>query len=259
MKPPVPPVLFALVLLSGMLILLEAGRQLGINRRRKRSEVDHGNLGIIEGAIFALFGLVVAFTFSGAVTRLNEKRMLIADEVNSIEVAYLRLQLISPDIRPQLQELSRQYVDSRVETYRRLPNKEAAKAEIARSKRLQERIWAEAVPATLLPHSHPDAGKLLLPAINKMIDVSTTRTMVLTVHPPTIIYALLFSLSLICALLAGFRMSLGEHRSWVHILSFASITVIIVYVILDIEYPRAGLIRLEAPDQVLLNVRDRMK
>jgi hypothetical protein len=36
-------------------------------------------------------------------------------------------------------------------------------------------------------------------------------------------------------------------------------TVIIVYAILDIEYPRAGLIRLEAPDQVLLNIRDRMK
>jgi hypothetical protein len=28
---------------------------------------------------------------------------------------------------------------------------------------------------------------------------------------------------------------------------------------LDVEYPRAGLIRLEAADQLLVNVRDRMK
>jgi hypothetical protein len=259
MKPPVPPLLFALLLLAGMLIFLEAGRQLGIKRRQKESEGERGNLGTIEGAIFALFGLVIAFTFSGATSRFNEKRMLIAEEVNSIETAYLRLHLISQDVQPELQELFRQYVDSRVETYRKLPNTDAAEAEIVKSKRLQEQIWAEAVPATLLPHSHPDAGKLLLPALNNMIDIFTTRTMALRVHPPAIVYMLLFGLSLICALLAGYRMSIGQRRSWLHMLGFTFITAIIVYVILDIEYPRAGLIRLEAPDQVLLNIRERMK
>jgi hypothetical protein len=140
-----------------------------------------------------------------------------------------------------------------------LPNTEAAEAEIVKSKRLQEQIWAEAVPATLLPHSHPDAGKLLLPALNNMIDIFTTRTMALRVHPPAIVYMLLFGLSLICALLAGYRMSVGQRRSWLHMLGFTFITAIIVYVILDIEYPRTGLIRLEAADQVLLNIRERMK
>jgi hypothetical protein len=259
MKPPVPPLLFALLLLAGMLIFLEAGRQLGIKRRQKESEGERGNLGTIEGAIFALFGLVIAFTFSGATSRFNEKRMLIAEEVNSIETAYLRLHLISQDVQPGLRELFRQYVDSRVETYRKLPNTDAAEAEIVKSKRLQEQIWAEAVPATLLPHSHLDAGKLLLPALNNMIDIFTTRTMALRVHPPAIVYMLLFGLSLICALLAGYRMSIGQRRSWLHMLGFTFITAIIVYVILDIEYPRTGLIRLEAPDQVLLNIRERMK
>src|SRR5437763_1837794 len=42
---------------------------------------EQGNFGIIEGAIFALFGLVIALTFSGAVSRFNENRMLIAEEV----------------------------------------------------------------------------------------------------------------------------------------------------------------------------------
>ena len=51
------------------------------------------NLGTIEGAIFALFGLLMAFTFSGAASRFNERRMLIAEEANSIETAYLRLSL----------------------------------------------------------------------------------------------------------------------------------------------------------------------
>jgi hypothetical protein len=242
-----------------MLALLEIGRRIGTNRRQRDLQAEQGNLGIIEGAMFALFGLVIAFTFSGAVSRFNEKRMLIAEEVNGIETAYLRLNLISQDAQPGLRQLFRQYVDSRAETYRRLPNMEAADAEIAQSKRLQEMIWVQAIAASLLPQSHPDTARLLLPALNNMIDIATTRTMALRVHPPGIIYALLLGLSLICSLLAGYRMSFGQRRSWLHILSFAFMTVITVYVILDIEYPRAGLIRLEAPDQLLLNIRDRMR
>jgi hypothetical protein len=259
MEPPISALLYAVLLFFGMLILLEGGRRLGIRRRPKESEGERGNLGPVEGAVFALFGLMVAFTFSGAATRFNEKRMLIAEEVNTIETAYLRLHLVPQEAQSELQELFRRYVDSRLETYRKLPNMEAAKLEMAKSKKLQEEIWTEAVPATVLPKSHPDAGKLLLPALNNMIDITTTRTMALQTHPPRIIYALLFGLGLVCSLLAGYRMSTAQHRSWLHILGFTVITVIIVYVMLDAEYPRAGLIRLETADQLLVDLRNGMK
>jgi hypothetical protein len=54
-------------------------------------------------------------------------------------------------------------------------------------------------------------------------------------------------------------LSSGQHRSWLHILSFTVLTVIIVYVMLDVEYPRGGLIRLEHSDQALVDLRERMK
>jgi hypothetical protein len=202
---------------------------------------------------------MIAFTFSGAASRFNEKRMLIAEEVNCIETAYLRLHLLSHSVQPALQQLFRRYIDSRMETYRRLPNMAAAEMEIAESKKIQEEVWNQAVAATALPDSHPSSGLLLLPAINNMIDIATTRTMALQIHPPRIIYALLFGLGLICSLLAGFRMSSGQHRSWLHILGFAVLTVTIVYVMLDVEYPRAGLIRLESADQLLVNLRAHME
>ena len=258
MEPSVSPLLFAVLLFGGMLILLELGRRLGVKRRSRESEGERGSLGTIEGAVFALFGLVVAFTFSGAASRFNEKRALIAVEANSIETAYLRLQLLSERAQPELENLFRRYLDSRLESYRKLPDMEAAKVEMAKSKKLQEEIWAKAISATALRDSHVDAGKLLLPALNNMIDITTTRTMALQSHPPNIIYALLFILGLICSLLAGYRMAVGHGRSWLHILSFALITVIVTYVIIDVEYPRAGLIRLQAFDQVLVDVRTSM-
>jgi len=46
-----------------------------------------------------------------------------------------------------------------------------------------------------------------------MIDITTTRTMALQMHPPRIIYALLFGRGLICPLLAGYRMAAGQQRS----------------------------------------------
>jgi hypothetical protein len=55
----------------------------------------------------------MAFTFSGVASRFNEKRMLIAGEADTIGTAYLRPHLV-PDAEPKLQELLRQYVDSRL-------------------------------------------------------------------------------------------------------------------------------------------------
>src|SRR6478672_2844592 len=150
MEPPIPPLVFAVLLLVGMLLMLEVGRRCGVRRRPKESEGERSGLGTGEGAVFALFGLMVAFTFSGAASRFNEKRMLIAEEVNCIETAYLRLHLLSHAAQPALQELFRRYVGSRLETYRRLPNMKAAEMEMAKSKQIQEAIWTEAVAATRL-------------------------------------------------------------------------------------------------------------
>ena len=209
MEPPISPWLFALLLFGGMLIMLEVGRQFGIRRRPTESEGERGSLGTIEGAMFAMFGLVVAFSFSGAAGRFNDKRALIAVEANCIETAYLRLNLLSQQAQPELQELFRRYLDSRLETYRKLPNIEAAEVEVAKSKKIQREIWTNAVAAPQLKDSHVDAGKLLLPSLNSMIDITTTRGMALETHPPNVIYALLFGLGLICAMLAGYRMASG--------------------------------------------------
>jgi hypothetical protein len=258
MEPPVSPVLFSLFLFFGMLTLLEAGRHFGLMRRSRESEGERSNLGPVEGAVFALFGLLMAFTFSGAASRFNEKRMLIAEEANTIETAYLRLHMV-PESAPKIQDLFREYVDSRLKTYRLLPDMKAASLEMVNSKKLQEEIWTESVAATRVKSAHPAAAWVLLPALNSMIDIMTTRTSALQMHPPRIIFVLLFALGLICSLLAGYRMSAGKHRSWLHILGFTVITVIVVYVILDAEYPRAGLIQLETADQVLVDVRATMK
>jgi hypothetical protein len=119
------------------------------------TEGEQGGLGTVEGAVFTLFGLIIAFAFSGAASRFNEKHMLIGDEVNAIGTAYLRLQLVPQESQQALQELLREYVDSRLETYHRLPDMGDAEQEMQNSKKLQDEIWVKAVAATQRPGSHP--------------------------------------------------------------------------------------------------------
>ena len=60
-------------------------------------------------------------------------------------------------------------------------------------------------------------------------------------------------------LLAGYGMASGKTRNWLHMLGFATAMAIVVYVILDLEFPRLGLIRVDAFDQALVELRASMK
>ena len=99
---------------------------------------------------------------------------------------------------------------------------------------------------------------LLLPALNEMIDITTTRFVATQNHPPIAIFLLLTGLSLIGALLVGYEMAANHRRSWLHHLAFAAILSLSVYIIIDMEFPRFGMIRIHGADQVLLDLQQQM-
>ncbi len=258
MNPTIYGLVFAGGLFLGMLLLVETGRRIAIRRLAQDPEGAREGLGVVEGAVFSLLGLLIAFTFSGAATRFEGRRHLIAEEANDIGTAYLRINVLPASAQPALRELFRQYLDSRLETYRKLPDVAAAKAELERSLKFQGEIWSNAVEACRDSGSQP-AHMLLLPALNAMFDITTTRTEATKNHPPSIIFAMIGVLSLAAALLAGYGMAGGKLRSWVHIVGFAAAMALTVYVIVDIEYPRFGFIRMDEADRVLMELRDSMK
>ena len=120
-------------------------------------------------------------------------------------------------------------------------------------------IWNKATLASLRPDAPTQAAMLLLPALNDMIDITTTRAVATRNHPPVTIYLLLCGLSLVGALLAGYGMSCSKGRNLLHVAAFATIISLTVYVILDLEFPRQGFIRIDAADQVLIDLRQSMK
>jgi hypothetical protein len=245
-------------LLLAMVVLVAVGRRMGAARLARDPEGVPQGAGPVEAAVFGLLGLLLAFTFSGAASRFEARRHLITDEANAIGTAYLRVDLLPSDAQPELRQLFRRYVEVRCETYRYGNDLATVKAKLAEGAALQGKIWAAAVAGCRRPEVPPSSPILLLNALNEMIDITTTRLVATQNHPPRVIYLLLGGLSLVSALLVGYGMSRTKVRSWLHLLIFAATMSITLYVILDLEFPRLGLIRIDAADQVLIDVRKSM-
>ena len=110
-----------------------------------------------------------------------------------------------------------------------------------------------------MPESRPGTELLVLPALNEMFDIQAVRVAATQIHPPLLIYAMLIGLALASALLAGYQTAGEKGYDLVHKIGFAGIVALTIYVILDIEYPRLGWIRIDVIDQLLVNVRAGMK
>lgn len=247
----------AVGLVIAILVMVELGHRLGRRRMERDAEGARAGTSAVEASAFGLFGLLIAFWFSGATNRFDDRRRLLVEEANNIGTAYLRIDLLPAEAQPGMRDRFRAYTDSRVQIYKKLPDLAAAKAELARSNGLQADLWAEAVKAC----QGSQAGTLLfLPAVNSMIDISASRTAAgLIMHPPPIILGLLILLSLGCALLVGHSMAASKTRNLLHTIAFACMVGMTFYVIIDVEYPRIGLIRVDEADQLLVDVRASMK
>ena len=245
----------ALASFLSLLGTMALGRRQGRLAARDAEGGSKG-LGGAEGAVYGLLGLLIAFSFSGAATRLDKRRSFIVDEANAIGTAYLRLDLLPPEAQPPLREAFRAYVDSRIGAYRKLPDVEAAQAELDRSVVLQRELWKQAVAIGRLPGS-PNPLFLLSP-LNQMFDLANSRSAQIHSHPPFAIFAMLVTLALVSSFLVGFGMASNKGRSRVHAVAYAAVLSMVIYLIVDLEFPRLGLIRINGVDGVMVEMRQRM-
>jgi hypothetical protein len=237
--------------------MLELGRRYGLRQRRLHGDDHAEGLATLEAAMFALLGLMVAFTFSGAATRFDTRRNQIVEEANDIGTAYLRIDLLPADQQPAVRQKFREYTDARIAVYRAMPDLERVRENLARAGALQQDIWGLAVPAAKT--EGPYASMLLLPALNAMFDVTTVRTWAAQMHPPLIVFLLLATLAIGCALIAGHGLAAAPERNWLHMIAFSLLLAAAIFVIVDLEYPRVGFLKIDTFDEAIVNVRNGMK
>jgi hypothetical protein len=240
--------LFALLLGS-----VEVGRIFGRHRITK-SDTDLPGTDVINGAIFALLGLILAFTFSGAATRFEGRRDLIVAEANAIGTASLRVDLVPADAQPALRHAFKRYVASRIAVDAVITDPVRYRAALKKSATIQTEIWGLAVAAGSRPDAAPGTNQLLLAALNDMIDITATRAFATLMHPPPVIHFMLIGLAVLSGFLAGIGLAPGRRHAWAHKISFALIMTSAIYVTIDMEYPRAGFIRVDSFEKAVIDM-----
>ena len=253
------PMLEVLILavFGGTIACHEVGRRIGLRRLAADPDGAKAGIGTLETAAFGLVGLLTAFTFSAAAERFERRIQLILDETNAIGSAYSCLDLVPPESRPSLQRKFKAYFDSRLRTYQLHHDAKAAHAEHVASDVLWQDLWDEAIVATRST-GNQTAAMILLPQLNTMNDVAAARTLALMTHHPPAVLALLAGLSLLTGLFAGYSSVPGKTRNWMHIGGLALILSLAFYIIIDLDHPRAGLIRVDFADRMLTDLRRSM-
>ncbi|MCU0955034.1 MAG: hypothetical protein MUC37_10590 [Hyphomicrobium sp.] len=255
----------ALLIFGGSLALLGAGRRIGQEYLTRQGADSMSGLNAVEGAVFALMGLLLAFAISGALQRFDERRGLILQEANAIATAGDRLQLLDADARRQLKPLLVAYAEARLTIYKApiefsitdeaaVYSPEAVRAAAA----AKAVLWKSA--AAYCPFGISNTGCVLtLPSLSAMFEAAKLRRGANERHPPQAIYIMLFGLALGASLLAGFSMAAAKSQSIVHMLVFATALAVTLYIVTDIEFPRMGLIRVDYFDHFLEEVIAELK
>ena len=234
-----------------LLIAMRIGKRLG-----HAADDKSAGAAAIEASVFALLGLLVAFTFSGAAQRMAERRNLLVQEVNSIGTAWLRIDMLNAQDQPKLREQFRRYVDARIDYYRHVPDLNQRDAIAARAGALQKEIWTTSMSAAR--NTVPPFATSYIGAVNDMFDVSSAQTVAQKVHPPIATYAFLVFLALVCACLIGSKLAVTQRDSMLHQLVYAVVMTAAIYIIVDFEFPRIGTIRIDQSDALLAAQRQAM-
>lgn len=255
----------AAIFFISSVFLLDYGRRLGLRYLKREGVGSMAGLTTVEGAVFALIGLLLAFTISGALQRFDERRQLVVQEANVAGTAYDRLGLFEADVAHRLKSALKEYVGAPIDLYRMSHDfslsqqrEEFSPEQQAKIHELRARLW-DSVVAACPPTGFQPACPQAFPALAGLFEVARLRAAASEKHPPQIIYIMLFGLGLGGSLLAGFGMAAATARSWIHMGIFACTLTITLYAVTDMEFPRPGLIRIESFDRFLVEAYEQMR
>jgi hypothetical protein len=250
----------ALTATAGLFALMVLGTELGWRWGRREAAAAQGGsrVSAMHAAVSSLLGLLLAFDFGAAQTRLEARRREIAGEIAATSTAFMRLDLLPSADREAARDAVRRYLDARLAVYSRLSDEAYTQKALAEARARGTDVWRVVAPA-VRGAKWPPTGFIILNPINAMLDAATARTISLNARTAPAVIVLLYLIAPVSALLAGYSTAERRKRSVSHMLLFALAVCATFYVILDFDSARFGLIRLENEQRLLEELRAWMR
>lgn len=244
---------FFLLTAAVILLAMEGGYRLGVNRRMHRTHEKEAPVGAMVGATLGLLAFMLGFTFSMAASRFESRRTVLLNEANAVGTAYLRTSFLPESQRMVVRDMLRDYVDVRLEAARTMNIAQA----VADSEDLHARLWAHAEAAGQQAPNSIMVG-LFVEALNEVIDLHSTRLQIsVRSRIPLVIWGILYLIAALGMAGMGFQAGLSDTcrsaATIVLVLAFCSVMLLIA----DLDRPREGMLRVS--QQILVDLRASMK
>lgn len=239
----IPAWLIFPILLAAMMIAAAIGRRVGLAKRGSDLSTEGFDLNVVQGALFGLLGLLIAFTYSFVMTRYDHRKAAVVGEANAIGTAYLRAELAPEPTRSELMDLLRRYARTRIVTAQAANDPAQFEAALAESLKIQGQLWPTAT-ASLRGRPPTVTDALLLGSINEVIDSHGRRLATTYDHLPWVVIAMLVAVSLVAIGLTGYAGGVARHRKpWLSTIVATTVSAA-TFIIIDMDRPRAGLIQI---------------
>ena len=225
-------------------ILMVTVRSLAERIRRRRSSavgegVSQAGEGLIATAVVGLLSLLVAFTFSLALSRHELRRTLVVEEANAIAVAYMRAQMLDAPYRSDLSNIIVSYAQ-----VRRVSGELWGPAQMAAQKHseaLQGPLWQRTAAAARASQT-PALANALVQSITRMIEVQAQRKAALDARIPPAVHLALMAYAVCVAGILGY-VAAGAHGHRSHISWVLFMLIALAFMmILDLDRPADGAI-----------------
>lgn len=226
-----------------------AGRSLA-----KRPDSSRESVGVVQGTLLGLVGLLLAFGLTMAVGRYESRRALVVQEANSIGTTYLRAQMLAEPERTTTLDLLQQYADDAIVLADAVPESAEFTAAQQRLTDLQFQLWRVAGDA-VAADPVGTATRLYIETLNETIDTNTERVASLRNRVPlSVSFLQVVGSAVALAVLSLYLTLLG--RGITTSLVAAVVVVFIIFVSFDLDRPQRGFITV--PIGLLEDVRESM-
>ncbi len=223
--------------LAAILIVSEFGCRLGV---RAKSEVG-SNFTTLESAMLGLLALMLAFTFSMALSRFEARRDALLNEANAIGTTALRARLLPEPQRSETLKLLQEYVQIRIDIAQRSTSLAELTPAVDRSNALQEALWQQAKAMAFKDKGAVPTGLFIL-SLNEMIDDQGKRLSALRNRIPNSVLLTLFAIAVVACAFAGYANGLDVQRTRVPVYVMGLLVSAVIYLIIDLDRPSAGFI-----------------
>ncbi|MEO8418798.1 MAG: hypothetical protein ABI475_08755 [Methylophilaceae bacterium] len=233
----------AIALFTAIVMCNEIGFRTGRFVQTRTDNEVKALTGSIQASILGLLALLLGFTFSMSMQRYDNRSMALIDEANAIGTAVLRVQLLPEEYQKEANELFRKYLNLRVAIGQldltKLEQRHDYNKKIAD---LQNELWSLAISATNVD-PRPVTTGAFVKSLNDVIDSQGRRNALLQMHVPEVVLLLLFVVFISSGGIMGYSAGLSGKRITAPIILVSLLITLIVFIIIDLDRPKRGLIQ----------------